>query len=220
MGDGTYDFTGKKAIVTGASKGIGREIALRLAAAGADLGITARNTGELASLVGEIAKTGRTAIAEDADLADRDATLEMAKSLCESLGRVDILINNAGTTYPESIVDLDPEHWDITMAVNLRAPALVTKIVAAGMIERRDGVIVNISSQAGLVALTEHAAYCASKFALHGLTKVLALELGPYGIRVNAVAPTVTLTPMGLKVWGDPAKAEPMLARIPLGRFA
>ena len=88
------------------------------------------------------------------------------------------------------------------------------------MMEQKSGAIINVSSQAGVVGLAEHAAYCASKFGLNGLTKVMAIELGPFNIRVNAVAPTVTLTPMGQQVWGDPEKSEPMLAKIPLGRFA
>jgi len=214
------ELKGKHAIVTGATKGIGREIALRLAAEGCDVGITGRDLGELESLKGEIRGCGVRCVSHPADLSDAAATVEMARTLAAALDPVDILVNNAGTTYPETILDLDVAHWDITLAVNLRAPALITREVAAGMAKRRSGAIVNITSQAGLTALEEHAAYCASKFGLHGLTKVLALELGPVGVRVNAVAPTVTLTPMGEKVWGPPEKSGPMLAKIPLGRFA
>jgi NAD(P)-dependent dehydrogenase (short-subunit alcohol dehydrogenase family) len=107
------------------------------------------------------------------------------------------------------------------MAVNVRAAMIITQVVAKGMIARgKGGAVVNVSSQASMVALADHTAYCASKGALDQLTRMMALELGKHQIRVNAVAPTVTLTPMGEMAWGDPAKSGPMLKRIPLGRFA
>ena len=220
MGGMNIDLSGKKALVTGATKGIGRETVLRLARAGCDIGATGRNGGELASLASEVEAMGRVCRIRPADLASAAETLAMAEELISMMGGIDILVNNAGTTYPELLVDLDPGHWDITLNVNLRAPALVSKAAARVMIERGGGAIVNITSQSGLLGLELHAAYCASKFGLHGLTKVMAAELGPHGIRVNAVAPTITLTPMGAKVWGDEAKAAPMKSRIPLGRFA
>ncbi len=107
------------------------------------------------------------------------------------------------------------------MAVNVRAVLVVSQVVAAGMIARgQGGAIVNLSSQASLIALADHAAYCASKGALDQLTRVMALELGPHQIRVNAVNPTATLTAMGAMAWGNPAKGDPLRAKIPLGRFA
>jgi NAD(P)-dependent dehydrogenase (short-subunit alcohol dehydrogenase family) len=107
------------------------------------------------------------------------------------------------------------------MAVNVRAVLVMTQVIARGMIARgQGGAIVNLSSQASMVGIADHAAYCASKGALDQLTRVMALELGPHQIRVNAVNPTVTLTPMGEMAWGDPRKRDPMLAKIPLGRFA
>jgi NAD(P)-dependent dehydrogenase (short-subunit alcohol dehydrogenase family) len=214
------DLSGSRALVTGATKGIGREVALRLARAGCDVGITGRNEGELVSLRTEIEALGRICWSRGANLASRRDTLAMAEHFATAMPVVDILVNNAGISFPENLVDLDPDHWDTTLAVNLTAPALISSVIARGMIERGSGAIVNVSSQSGQVALTEHAAYCASKFGLNGLTKVRALELGPHGIRVNAVAPTITLTPMGQQVWGDPEKSRPMLERIPLGKFA
>ncbi len=215
-----FDFTGETALVTGATKGIGREIALRLAGAGCDLGITGRNRDDLDSLTEEIRGMGRRCVAVRADLSVRDETLDMARKIDDELGGVRILINNAGMAITETILELDPDHWDALLAVNLTAPALISSIIAPGMVERKSGVIVNISSVAGTNGLTEHAAYCASKFGLNGLTKVMALELGPHGVRVNAVSPTVTLTPMGQQVWGKPEKGDPMRAKIPLGKFA
>jgi NAD(P)-dependent dehydrogenase (short-subunit alcohol dehydrogenase family) len=214
------DLAGNRALVTGATKGIGREIALRLAKAGCDVAVTGRTVAELHSLDAEISTIGARCATCTADLSSTKDTLAMAEHFRDSFGPIDIIVNNAGVSFPEELVDLDPGNWDTTLAVNLRAPALISSVLARQMIERRSGTIINITSQAGVVALTEHAAYCASKFGLHGLTKVMALELGPYNIRVNGVAPTVTLTPMGQQVWGNPAKGDPMKAKIPLGRFA
>jgi NAD(P)-dependent dehydrogenase (short-subunit alcohol dehydrogenase family) len=216
----TFDFSGKTALVTGATKGIGREVALAFAESGCSIAAIGRNLEALAKLDAEIKAKGVECFTFRADLANPEECLGMAEYFLKETGGIDILINNAGISFPERIVDLDLNHWDATLAVNLRAPVLVTKVVAAHMIERKKGVIVNISSNAGVAGIEEHAAYCASKFGLLGLTKVMAVELGPFNIRVNAVAPTVVLTPMGTQVWGDPAKADPVKARIPLGRFA
>ena len=213
------DLSGQKALVTGATKGIGREIAIRLAKAGCDIGATGRNQQDLDTLAGEIDGLGRRCFCMAADLDSAEQTTAMAEHFCDIMQPLDILINNAGVAFPEGLMDLDLDHWQTTLNVNLRAPVLVSKVVAASMLEVERGVIVNVSSVASVTALEEHAAYCASKYGLNGLTKVMALELGPHNIRVNAVAPTVVLTPMGEQVWGEPAKGDPMRAKIPLGRF-
>jgi NAD(P)-dependent dehydrogenase (short-subunit alcohol dehydrogenase family) len=220
MAEMTVSLEGRRAVVTGATRGIGREVAVRLARAGCDVGITGRADDELASLRAEIERLGRRCWTRAADLASRGQTLAMAEYFAGAMDPLDILVNNAGVAITERLLDLDPEHWDTVLKVNLTAPALVSKVIAAGMARRRSGAIVNVSSQAGVIGLAEHAAYCASKFGLNGLTKVMAIELGPHNVRVNAVAPTVVLTPMGEQVWGDPEKGGPMKARIPLGRFA
>lgn len=215
-----FDFSGMNAIVTGATKGIGRDIALALAAAGCRVGATGRDRAELDSLAAEIGAAGGACLCFAADLASAADCTALAEFFCSQFKRVDLLVNNAGISFPESLVDLDVGHWDRTLAVNLRAPALITKVVAKNMMAAGSGAIVNISSNACMAGIEEHSAYCASKFGLDGLTKVMAVELGPHGIRVNAVAPTVVLTPMGTQVWGDETKAAPVKARIPLGRFA
>jgi L-xylulose reductase len=205
-------FSGKRILVTGAGKGIGREIARHLHSQGAHVIAVSRTSADLASLQAEI---GCSVVV--ADLADPLAAAEVARAA----GPVDLLVNNAGISIPESFLDTKPESFDQTMAINVRAVLLLSQIVARAWIARgHKGVIVNLSSQASQAALRDHAAYCASKGAVDMLTKVMALELGPHGIRVNAVNPTVTLTPMGRMAWGNPQKSGPMLAKIPLGRFA
>lgn len=205
------EFAGQRILVTGAGKGIGREICRDLAVRGAHLIAVARTAADLASLRDEIRCTVMVA-----DLGETDFL-----TVLKEAGRIDHLVNNAGVSFPESLLTASLSAFDRTMAVNVRAPLLLTQHVARGWIARGyRGAVVNLSSQASQAALRDHAVYCASKGALDMLTKVMALELGAHGIRVNAVNPTVTLTPMGEMAWSDPAKSGPMLASIPLGRFA
>ena len=132
--------------------------------------------------------------------------MAMAEHFVSLFPAVDILVNDAGLSFPEKLVDLDVAHWDATLAVNLRAPALITKVIAAKMIAQGYGTIVNISSNASVAGIEEHAAYCASKFGLDGLTKVMAVELGPHGIRVNAIAPGPFDTDMMNHIRKDPQR--------------
>ncbi len=206
------DFQHRRAAVTGAGKGIGRAIATQLHHCNAKVIAISRTLRDLEDLRDEI---GCEIV--HADLASVAGAVDAAAEA----GRIDLLVNNAGVSHPQPLLDTTPEAWDATMAVNVRAALVMSQSAARGMIERgHGGAIVNVSSQASQAALADHAAYCASKGALDQLTRVMALELGPHNIRVNAVNPTVTMTPMGEMAWSDPAKRAPMLARIPLGRFA
>jgi len=216
----TYNFSGKTVLVTGASNGIGRDIALSFARNGAIVCATDRNMDGLTKLTNEIVGLGGACETFQADLAEATECIVMAEHFLQIAGHIDILVNNAGLSFPETIIDLDIAHWDKTLQVNLRAPAIITKIIGANMVARNEGIIVNVTSNAGVGGIREHAAYCASKFGFHGLSKVMAIELGPHNIRVNCVAPTVVLTPMGVQVWSDPEKSEPVRKKIPLGRFA
>lgn len=208
----TIDLSGKRALVTGAGKGIGRTIAALLTSCGAEVVALSRTGEDLEALAKEI--FCKTLVA---DLGNPEAAADAARQA----GEIDLLINNAGISIPQSFLGTSVDAFDRTMSVNLRSVLIVSQIVAKGMVERNaGGAIVNVSSQASLVAIADHAAYCASKGALDQLTRVMALELGPHNIRVNAVNPTVTLTPMAEEAWKDPAKREGMLAKIPLGRFA
>lgn len=215
----SFSLSGKRALVTGASKGIGQHIALTLAQAGADLVISGRDASGLESTASQIRDLDQTALIHPAELADPADIQALAEHALEDPRGIDILINNAGISFPEPAVATTLEHWDATLDVNLRAPFLLSKLIAPQMAQRGSGKIINIASQAGLVGLADHAAYCASKGGLILLTKVLAIELGPHNIQVNAVAPTVIMTPMAEKAWADPAKRQAMLDKIPLGKF-
>jgi NAD(P)-dependent dehydrogenase (short-subunit alcohol dehydrogenase family) len=213
---------GKRALITGATKGIGADIARAFAAAGADLVLSGRDCDELASAQSLLTEQygGRVAVAA-VDLAQPRGPHELAQNAFDAFDGLDILVNNAGVSHPQPVVETDPALFDATIAVNLRAPALLAAAVGAAMVDAGNGgSIITVASAAALAPLPEHYAYCASKAGLVMATKVLAQELGPHGIRANSVCPTVVLTEMGQRVWGEEAKAAPMIARIPLGRFA
>lgn len=204
-------FDGKRALVTGAGKGIGRDIAILLRELGAHVIALSRTQDDLDALKAEI-DCETIAV----DLADADA----ARRAAEQAGAIDLLVNNAGISILQPLLDTTLDAWNAIFAVNVTAPLIITQVVARGMIARgTGGAVVNISSQASMIAVKDHTAYCSSKGALDQLTRMMALELGPHNIRVNALNPTVILTPMGQMAWGDPAKSTPMLARIPLGKF-
>jgi NAD(P)-dependent dehydrogenase (short-subunit alcohol dehydrogenase family) len=134
---------------------------------------------------------------------------------------IDLLVNNAAIALLDPVLEAPAERVRTTFEVNMVAPLLITQIIAADLIARNlPGAIVNVSSLAAQVGTRDHVAYCASKAGLDAMTRVMALELGQHRIRVNSINPVVTLTPMGERAWSDPAKSEPMRARIPLGRFA
>ena len=206
------DFKNRRALVTGAGKGIGREIAVMLRRFNAQVVAVSRTEADLKELQKE---TGCEVFV--ADLGDASEARRIAKGA----GDIDLLVNNAAIAILEPLLETKVESWDATMAVNLRAALIISQVVSKRMIERGvSGSIVNVSSMSSFQALPSHAAYAASKAGLDQLTKVMAVELGSYGIRVNSVNPTVVMTEMGKRAWSDPSKGGPMLARIPLGRFA
>ncbi|MCP4380417.1 MAG: glucose 1-dehydrogenase [Hyphomicrobiales bacterium] len=214
-----FSLEGRTALITGASKGLGAEICTVFADAGADIVATARDKKGLAEAADAVAAKGRKCLTLECDLADADAVRAMGQAAVEACGTIDILVNNAGTTCLAPATDLAVEDWDFLMAVNARAPFILSQVVAPGMIAQKWGKIINVSSQTGVVALPDHAGYAASKGALNALTKSLTVEWAKHNIQINAICPTVVLTPMGVMVWGDEAKSKPMLDRIPAGRF-
>lgn len=182
----------KTALITGASRGIGREIALAFAREGADVVITGRATELLESLRDEIVDIGTRCSLVVADLAKRDAVGKIWAHCQQSLNRIDILVNNAGvgsSADPKPIINFDDNFWELTLLVNLTMPYLLIKTALPGMVERHYGRIINIASINGKVGVVHGAAYAASKHGLLGLTRTLAMEVANEGITVNAICP-------------------------------
>lgn len=214
-----FGLKGKRALVTGATKGIGLETAKVLADAGADIAAVGRDAAGLAEVKAAVEAKGRRCVAISADMGTADGPVKAAKEALAAFGTIDILVNNAGVALIDPLLLATVADWDMTMAVNLRAPFLISRELVPGMIAQRQGKIINISSQAGVVGLDAHGAYCASKGGLNMLTKVMTVEWAKHNIQINTVCPTVILTPMGEQVWGQPEKGDPMKAKIPGGRF-
>ena len=183
------------ALVTGAGRGIGRAIAVGLAAEGARIAVTARSLDELENLAREVKAGGGDALVVPGDLSDRSAPARIVRTVTETWGPIEILVNNAGvgsSQNPKALVDFDDDFWDLTLMVNLTAPYLLTKLVLPPMMERGWGRIINISSIAGKIGSEHGAAYGASKHGLLGLTRSTAVEGAPHGITANAICPGVT----------------------------
>lgn len=214
-----FSLANQRALVTGASRGLGAEIAAVFADAGADLVITGRDVAGLEATRQVVVSKGRRCLSVAADLATVEGPRLAGSRALEFFGTVDILVNNAGLVFVEDLLDTSLDHWEQTQRVNLRAPFLLAQTVVPKMIDQGRGKVINISSLAGGLAPLGHAAYSASKAGLNLLTQTMAAEWGRFNIQANAVAPTVILTEMGQKVWGDPGKGDPMKARIPAGRF-
>jgi len=204
-------FDGKRALVTGGGRGIGREIALLVNSLGAKVAVIDRIPEDMNSLKKEI-----DCETINAELTDLAAT----KKAVEQVLPIDLLVNCAGVVILEPFLETTIENFNETVNVNVRAMMIVSQVIAKNMIERKSGgAIVNISSVANVVAFQDHTTYCISKAGVDQLTRCMALELGPHKIRTNAVAPVVTMTPLGKKAWSDPERRAAMLSKIPLGRF-
>lgn len=214
-----FSVQGKRGLVTGASRGLGAEIAVVLADAGADVAIVGRDAAGLEATRQAIVGKGRRCVVIQADLGTVEGPQAAGLQALEFFGTVDILVNNAGIFHRQSILETTAEQWDETQAVNLRAPFLLAQTVVPGMIEQRSGKVINVSSLASVVGCEGHASYSASKGGMNLLTQVMAVEWGPFNIQANAIAPAIVLTDMGKKVWSDEAKSAPVKARIPLRRF-
>ena len=208
-------LTGKRALITGASSGIGRACAVALADYGAAVTLAARRVDQLEKTAAQLRDAGQTAEVLALDVGDTEATA----SAVERHGPFDILINSAGTARHSKATDTTPEDFDAVMTVNLRGAYFLSQAVAKGLIAAgRPGSLINISSQMGHVGGMERAVYGASKFAVEGFTKAMAIEFGPHNIRINTICPTFILTELTQPTFDDPDKRAWVLDKIKLGR--
>lgn len=217
-----FELKNKVAIITGARRGMGRTHALILAKAGAKVVVSDISLEDCQKVVEEIKKEEGEAIAVKCDVTQKKEVEEMVKKAVDSFGKVDILVNNAGIVEFKPFLEISEEDWDKTLNINLKGYFLCAQAAAKEMAKQKSGVIVNIASvamgQLG-VGFPNIVHYCASKGGIAAMTEALALELAPYNIRVNAVAPGVIDTPMAEQTKEDPKVMEGTLARIPLHRM-
>jgi NAD(P)-dependent dehydrogenase (short-subunit alcohol dehydrogenase family) len=211
-----FRLDGKAALVTGAGRGIGRAVALALAAAGAELILVSRTLSELDSVAREIASSGGKARSLPFDVTDSAAV----RRVVAGLGALDILVNNAGINRPQPFLEVDEDTLDRLLTLNVRAAFLVAQAAARRMVAQGEGVIINMSSQMGHVGSErDRTVYVMTKHAIEGLTKAMAVELAPKGVRVVAIAPTFIDTPLVRPFFDDLTFRKWVLDRIPLGRL-
>jgi NAD(P)-dependent dehydrogenase (short-subunit alcohol dehydrogenase family) len=215
-----FDLSGQVALVTGGSRGLGREMAFALAEHGADLVLCSRNPAEVEGSAAEIAReTGRRVVGLQADVTQRCDVEDLVEATVTRFGRLDILVNNAGAGLRKPLLDLKDEEWSRIIGVCLDGPFLVARTAVPHMVRSGYGRIVNISSALGAIALPERGAYCAAKGGLIQLTKVMALEWAEHGITVNALCPGPFKTPYNLRLQENPALFESYLNLIPQHRW-
>jgi len=211
----SFRLNGKRALVTGAGRGLGLAAAAALAEAGAHVTLVARSAAEITAAAEAIAAAGGTAEPLVLDVLD---PVQVAAKL--GTQAFDILVNNAGTNRPKPFLEVTVDDFDAVLDLNLRAAFFVAQAVARGMVEAgRGGSIINMSSQMGHVGAARRTIYCASKHALEGLTKAMAVDLAPHQIRVNTIGPTFIETPMTAPFFADPAFRASVLEKIKLGRL-
>lgn len=215
-----FNSDSKIVVVTGASKGIGAGISKELAIAGATVVLCARNTQQLNELKNDIEKENGVAHVFQLDVSAVNQIKEVFKLIYDQFGRIDVLINNAGLGYNHAATDVTEADWDEMMNVNLKGLFFCSQQAGKYMIKNGYGRIINMSSQASLVAIKDHAVYCASKGGVNLLTKVLALEWAEMGITVNGIAPTFTYTPGTAERLDNPEYLEGVLNRIPVKKVA
>lgn len=210
----------KVAIVTGGGKGIGRAIALGLANAGADVVVCSRSLPALESVSEEIRKLGKDSIDVVMDVTKQEDIEKVVTETTEKFGKIDILVNNAATSYMRPLMDLREEGWDTIFDTNLKAVFLLSREVAKVMMKQKGGRIINITTVGAEKAEFGMGAYSTSKAGLKMLTKCMALEWAPHNINVNAVGPGLTRTEFSKPLWSNPELSKKITSSIPLGRIA
>ncbi len=221
MGTEIFSLEGKRALVTGASRGIGAAIARAYAECGADVAVTARTTADLEELAGKIEATGRRGVPITCDVTKTDDIHRCVEKTLEELGGIDVLVNNAGgTRFMAPVLTLREEGWDKAINLNLKSVFTFCQKVGTHMVERRSGSIINLASVGGLHASPTLSFYGAAKAGVVNLTKTLSVEWGSSNVRVNALAPGWVKTELNRNLWGeDPVVAQSTVTNVPLGRW-
>ena len=217
-----FSVAEKKALVTGGSKGLGREMAVCLLENGCDVYLTSRNVEPCAEVAAYARSIGRQCHYSSCDVTKSGPVIEMVEDALAKMGRIDILINSAGGSILKFLPEMDDESWDAVINMNLRSTFIVTReVVVRAMTPQKYGKIINLSSMKSVfgTALTGHSAYCASKGAVSMLTKQLACETAKDNITVNAIAPTFIKTNINASLIEDPSFRDPLVNRIPVGRI-
>jgi 2-deoxy-D-gluconate 3-dehydrogenase len=218
--DHLFSLAGRKALVTGASRGIGQVIAVAFARAGADVAVTARTEAGLAETAREIRGLGRSAIEIPADLTSQQAAEESVRIALEKLGQLDIVVNNAGgSSFATPFLDMRLSGWDKVLRLNLDSTMWICQAAGAHMVGRGAGSLINIASVAGLGGAPFLAPYGAAKAAVVALTKTLAVEWGRSGVRVNALCPGWTATDLNRAMWDTPDGGAATIATVPMARW-
>ena len=215
-----FSLNGKKALVTGASRGIGQVIAVAFAQAGADVALVARGADGLAATAKEVRDTGRQAVEIPADLTGQETAAAVVTEAIDRLGHLDIVVNNAGgSSFMVPFLDLRLSGWEKVLRLNLDATMRICQAAGAHMTVRGGGSVINIASVAGLAAAPFLAPYGAAKAAVVSLTKTLASEWGRAGVRVNALCPGWTATELNRVLWDSPDGGQATIASVPMGRW-
>jgi NAD(P)-dependent dehydrogenase (short-subunit alcohol dehydrogenase family) len=215
-----FSLAGRKALVTGASRGIGQVIAVAFAEAGADVALTARGADGLAMTAKQVRDAGREAVTIPADLTSQDAAAAVVSEAIDQLGHLDIVVNNAGgSNFLVPFLDMRMSGWEKVLRLNLDATMWICQLAGAHMTARGTGSVINVASVAGVAAAPFLASYGAAKAAVVSLTKTLASEWGRTGVRVNALCPGWTATELNRNLWDSPDGGQATIANVPMGRW-
>ena len=222
MGVTTFPLPGKVAMVTGGRRGIGKAIALALAEAGADIAICDRvvDDSELKTVAEEVKRLGRRSLVVQADITSKADVDSLVQRVTSEFGAIDILVNNAAMNIRAPLLELREDGWDKVINTDLKGYYLCSQAVGKQMVSQKRGSIINMASTAAIKAAPEMGAYCIAKAGVVMLTRILAVELAQYNIRVNAIAPYMVKTKFSQPLWSDPETLKQIESEIPLGRLA